>query len=208
MSSPEILTRPVATPQALDPTATAARLDAVADEAVISGIITEVTDEVERQAGVRVWYREYLERVEGGGHEHLYLGARPIVSVVSVADDSGYTVTEGSDYDQFVVHQEDGSLLRSSWPAIVWTVRYFAGWYLQSMADPVPTGAYRLEAERPSLAGAIFEAVKLTYEFRSSPALLKRAKSKLTEVEYFPASAIYAPTRLSSILAGIRGVVV
>lgn len=213
MSLPEILTRPTTEPvQALDPTATAAKLDAVGEESDVGDLIASATDLVERLTNLRLWFREYREEACGDGTERLYLGARPIVSVSSVSSSAFGDVEEGDDDGEFQIRSEHGFLtLRDggTWPAVTWTVDYFAGWWLLSMdPDPLPAGVQRLEEDRPSISGAVFEIVKLSWERQNASDVVKRVESQMTETEYFPSHDLWAPRRAVLTLGSIRRPVV
>jgi hypothetical protein len=215
-------------PRALDATATAAKLDAVGEEDDVGTLIEEVTDEVERCANLRLWYREYEEVVQGGGTDKLYLSARPVVSVTSpVTHCNDDEVDEGTEDGEFRIWPDFLSLPCSTcattgsvgpryfgtpaaagWLRGDWTVQYFGGWYLPSMDDPVPTGAQRLEVGFPSLAGAIFDVVKTTWDIRQADPTLKRVETETTEIEFFGSSRIVAPRSALAVFAKLRREVV
>ncbi len=180
-----VTTAPTATPAALVTATVRAQLDATAaDDTAIEALIQEAT-RMGEEIAPRPWvYREYEERIiPREVKTWLYLVARPLSSVTSVAFGTNTAIDEGTDADEFAVwptalYREDG--WDTGEPG--WLIKYFAGYDLPSSDDPAPTTAASIDREGLAVRGAIFQIVQATWT--TNPAI-KRFKKDSAETEFF-----------------------
>jgi hypothetical protein len=205
----EVIVRPTAIPAALDEVATAASLGAAGSEAAVLALIQSSTALFEELAARELWYRGYREQIDATADRRLYLTARPLVSIESIKDGvNGEEVLEGTEADDYQLWLESGYLFRQNgWitsgieclfnqslfghhtaaDPVEWLAEYHGGWYLKSMDDPLPTGALRLEEDRPDISRAIFDMTEMLWRRdnrKQKDDAIKRDKLETKEREY------------------------
>lgn len=202
-----ITSHPAAVPQALDPTAIAAGLGATGEEAAVGKLIERMTDQFERLAGLKLWYRGYREVIEGGDDDRLYLSARPVVAVSSVAQGTDDPLDEGSEDDEYEIW--DSYLYRADcWPSgrPPWTVNYTAGWWLPSMGETPAAGTTALAVAQPEVELAIQRMVELQWQIQAGDQRVRRAKLEGMALEID--TGVWIPKTAERVAAGLKRPVV
>lgn len=194
----KITTPPAAKPEALDPTAMVGVLEAEAsEEPRIQQLIQDATRLAEQLACRRLWYREYEERLEGDDTDRLYLQARPIASVTSVAFGTDDALVEGTEPDEFEVWPEEGFLYRQAgWLAGTpgWRCRYFGGFWLVSMGTAPGGGEVELDVDGGHIRRAIEDIVRLSYQMDGQDHTVKREKiGGAAPIEYEFRDGLWCP---------------
>lgn len=154
---------PDSAPEALDMAATMSRLRAPDSAASrVELLVQDATALAERIACRKLWFRGY-EQIAAGCGDRLYLDARPIASVSSIAPATGGSPLDPSGFE---VWPEDGALFRpgSGWGRLDWRVAYFGGYWLPSMQGDVPDGAAALGERAPHIAKAVEDIVAASWD--------------------------------------------
>jgi hypothetical protein len=147
-----------------------------------------------RELGLRcLGYSSWLQQFRDVQKFDLFLGQRPLVSVVSVTDsdeeplvlDTDYTVN----YSSPSIYRPDGWLFlnATSLPSIQWhwNVTYFAGWWMPGSTGGAPAGASTFPDELQEAA-----LVQLRWDFskaKLSP-FVRRMSKDGASVEFLTAA--------------------
>jgi len=109
--------------------------------------LVEISEEIAREGDIiatghpgALWYQEYQELLRlDRSRQWLYLQARPVAAVTSVAFGEDDPVVEGTEADEFSI-SERGLYRECGWGSGSpgWTVQYFGGYYLASMGLTIP----------------------------------------------------------------------
>lgn len=164
-------------------------------EAMLQGTLIiqrSVSEElIRRPGGVAAWTDEWWA---GNRVRTLYLRHRPVVSVTSIADDDGNTISA----DDYAVDEDQGRLvLSSTWDRPVtssgatgsWTVTYIAG----------------IAADRSAVPERIKQALRLLVAWRygqRSSAVASERVGDLAVTYRDPGTAGGIPAEIRSLVAG------
>lgn len=206
------VTAPSSTPAALATATTRATLGATAgDDAAILALIQEATRQAEIIAARPLVYAVYQERIvlDRPGQQWLYLQARPVSAVTSVAYGTDTALDEGTDPDEFAVwpsglYREDG--WDTGEPG--WAVTYAGGyWMPASMSGSKPATAESIDVRGLHVRRAILEIVHATWERDArDPSLRSLAKSGAT-ASWATESGLVLPAGAVGALGGLDGAV-
>jgi hypothetical protein len=206
----QITTPPASTPAALVTATARAWLGAdAADDTRIQALIEEATRTAEDIAGRRWIYRVYQERIVlDQWSQWLYLQARPVASVTSVAwsDDA---LVEGTDSDEFSVWPR-GLYMEDGWIAgrPGWLVTYAGGYWLPaSMTGTMPTTAQSIDVDGLTLRRAIWEIVHATWERDRRDATLRGFSKSGASASFAGEGGLVVPPGAVGMLGGLGGAV-
>jgi hypothetical protein len=133
------------------------QIDGTSEDSRLAHLISAVSLELEKRLGTAFVQREFTEK-KAGGVKRIYLDHLPIVSITSVTDPAGNTLTVDT---QFVVRQDRylealgyfSQAVNSQGQRTDWTIVYQAGWF----ADTASV-AHDVRAEALRVIGALREA--------------------------------------------------
>jgi hypothetical protein len=133
------------------------QIDGTSEDARLAHLISAVSLELEKRLGTAFVQRSFTEKKAGGG-KRIYLDRPPIVTIASMADPAGNTLTADT---EFVVRQDRyleaiGYFthgVNDEGQRTDWTIQYTAGWF----ADTASV-AHDVRAEALRVIGALREA--------------------------------------------------
>jgi hypothetical protein len=133
------------------------QIDGTSEDARLAHLISAVSLELEKRLGTAFVRREFTDKKQGMV-KRIYLDYLPVVSITSVQDPAGNTLTEDT---EFVVQQDRylealgyfSHAVNSQGQRTDWTIVYEAGWFADTAAV-----AHDVRAEALRVIGALREA--------------------------------------------------
>jgi hypothetical protein len=132
-------------------------IDGTSEDARLAHLISAVSLELETRIGTIFIQRSFVEKKEGG-RKRIYLDRLPIVSITSMTDPAGNTLTVEVDFlvrgDRYIEgigyfpHAVNDQGQRTDW-----SITYTAGWFASTSAV-----AFDVQAEALRVIGALREA--------------------------------------------------
>lgn len=207
------VTPPASTPAALV-TATARTLlgAPASDDDAILALIQEATKQAETIAAKPLVYAVYQERIvlDIPGQQWLYLQARPVSSVTSVAYGTDDALDEGTEADEFAVwprglYREDG--WDTGEPG--WLVTYAGGyWMTPSMGASPPATAQTIDVGGLQVRRAVWEMVHATWTRDARDTTVSgRSAPGGASVRYAGDGSLVIPPGAVGLLGGLDGAV-
>jgi hypothetical protein len=181
-----------------------ALLGATGQEARVQTLIRDATRIAEQIARRKLYFRTYEEVLEGGD-DRLYLQARPVSDVISVAPDGGGLPIDEARYE---IWAEEGFLYRVRWPRGAWRVRYRGGYWLPSMSGDKPATAADVGQEGRHIRKAVEDIVVLSFQMDGVDRTIKSERaggraSVSTEYE----TGIWCPEGAEAVLKRLAPIV-
>lgn len=203
---------PVSTPAALVTATARTLLGATAsDDDAILELIQEATRQAEVIAAKPLVYAVYQERIvlDKPGQQWLYLQARPVSSVTSVAYGTDDALVAGTESYQYAVWPR-GLYMEDGWDAGEpgWLVTYAGGyWMTPSMGASPPATAQTIDVGGLQVRRAVWEMVHATWKRdKRDPALTSLSKAGAS-ASWATGSGLVVPAGTVGLLGGLDGAV-